>query len=242
MKLIENEQAFMLHRRAYTDSRILVDFLSPNFGRVRGVHRAAKLRGAGRGKNRGHLQPQQFTLMQLSYRGDGELKTILSLENLSNPIPLTGVQLYCGLYLNEILTYLLPAEDPQPHLFHCYQSTLTALSNSTVGEEDICLREFELVLLAELGYAIHFNVDVSGSPIENSAESFYRFEQELGFSRVELGIQGVYLYRGCDLCAIAARQWRLEAVRSVAKRLCRQAINHHLGGRALNSRELFLTL
>jgi len=242
MKLIENEPAFMLHRRAYTDSRILVDLLTPNFGRIRGVHRAAKLRGAGRGKNRGHLQPQQFTLMQVSYRGDGDLKTILSLENLGNPIPLVGIQLYCGLYLNEILSYLLPREDAQAHLFNCYQSTLTALTNSDVGEEDICLREFELVLMAELGYALHFNADVNGSPIENSAETYYRFELDRGFSREDADTQGVYLYRGCDLHAIADRDWAVESARSVAKRLCRQAINHLLAGRSLKSRELFLTL
>ncbi|MFZ1294720.1 MAG: recombination protein O N-terminal domain-containing protein, partial [Pseudomonadales bacterium] len=47
MQRIDRQPAFVLHRRAYRESSLLLDLLTRDFGRVGAVVRGA--RGAGRG-------------------------------------------------------------------------------------------------------------------------------------------------------------------------------------------------
>ena len=47
------------------------------------------------------------------------------------------------------------------------------------------------------------------------------------------------VFNGSDLLAMAATQWTTPGVLAAAKRLMRQALAPHLGGRPLVSRELF---
>ncbi|MNF14675.1 DNA repair protein RecO [compost metagenome] len=48
------------------------------------------------------------------------------------------------------------------------------------------------------------------------------------------------LFHGADLLAMAEADWSVPGVLAAAKRLMRQALAPHLGGRPLVSRELFM--
>lgn len=220
-----SRQAFVLHSRPYKETSALVDFLTAE-GRLRAV-----LRGA-RGKSGSLARP--FLALELELRGLGELKTVARLEAGGIPHLLSGDALFSGLYLNELLVRLLPAEDPHPALFEHYAATLAALAAGRPLEP--LLRAFEWRLLDDLGYGFALDRDCRGQPIE--AAALYQWLPEVGFQVIAQWQPG--LFHGRELLALAAADWQTPGALAAAKRLMRQALAPHLGGRPLASRELFI--
>ncbi|MDH4871796.1 DNA repair protein RecO [Pseudomonas sp. BN515] len=218
---------FVLHSRAYRESSALVDFFTPE-GRLRAV-----LRGA-RGKAGTLARP--FLPLEAEFRGRGELKNVGRLESAGIPNLLAGEALFSGLYLNELLIRLLPAEDPQPALFEHYAVTLQALAANRPLEP--LLRAFEWRLLDELGYGFALDTDLVGQPI--APDGIYRLQPDAGLEPVAQLQPG--LFQGRELLALAEADWSAPGALGAAKRLMRQALAPHLGGRPLVSRELFMTI
>ncbi|MEK1904684.1 MAG: DNA repair protein RecO [Pseudomonas sp.] len=221
------QSAYVLHSRAYRESSALVDILTPQ-GRFRAV-----LRGA-RGKAGTLARP--FVPLEMEFRGRGELKNIARLEAAGIPNLLSGSALFSGLYLNELLIRLLPAEDPHPELFEHYALSLRALAANPPLEP--LLRAFEWRLLDELGYGFALDADLSGQPIDS--DGLYRLQPDAGMEQVAQLQPG--LFQGADLLAMAQADWASPGALAAAKRLMRQALAPHLGGRPLVSRELFMNL
>ncbi|CAD5109121.1 DNA repair protein RecO [Zestomonas carbonaria] len=218
--------AFVLHSRPYKETSALVDLFTPQ-GRLRAVLRNA------RGKSGSLARP--FLPLEIELRGRSELKTVARLESAGIPNLLAGEPLFSGLYLNELLIRLLPAEDPHPHLFDHYAATLQALAAGRPLEP--LLRAFEWRLLDELGYGFALDTDLHGTPV--AADGLYRLLPDSGLERVELLQPG--LFHGSELLALAEADWSATGALAAAKRLMRQALAPHLGGRPLVSRELFMT-
>ena len=216
--------AFVLHSRPYKETSALVDFFTPE-GRLRAV-----LRGA-RGKVGSLARP--FAPLELELRGRGELENVGRLEASGIAHWLQGQTLYSGMYLNELLLRLLPAEDPHPALFQHYALTLQALAANPPLEP--LLRAFEWRLLDELGYGFALDIDITGQPI--AVDGLYRLRPDAGLESVAQLQPG--LFQGADLLAMAEADWTSPGALAAAKRLMRQALAPHLGGRPLVSRELF---
>ncbi|MBE7928862.1 MULTISPECIES: DNA repair protein RecO [Pseudomonadaceae] len=221
------QSAFVLHSRPYRESSALVDFLTPQ-GRLRAV-----LRGA-RGKAGTLARP--FVPLDVEFRGRGELKSVARLEANGPSHWLEGNALFGGMYLNELLIRLLPAEDAQPALFEHYLQTLPALAAKRPLEP--LLRSFEWRLLSELGYGFALDRDVSDQPIAPSG--LYRLVPDTGLEPVGQFQPG--LFNGAELLAMAEADWSIPGALAAAKRLMRQALAPHLGGRPLVSRELFMNM
>ncbi|WP_434456773.1 DNA repair protein RecO [Stutzerimonas urumqiensis] len=217
--------AFVLHSRAYRETSALVDLFTPQ-GRTRAV-----LRGA-RGKAGSLARP--FVPLEFELRGRSDLKSIARLEPAGLAYWLEGASLFGGLYLNELLIRLLPAEDAHPDLFDHYAATLPGLAEKRPLEP--LLRAFEWRLLCELGYGFPLDVDVHGRPIMPAQR--YRLSPEAGFEAVETMQPG--LFSGADIQSMAAADWDAPGALMAAKRLMRQALAPHLGDRPLVSRELFM--
>ncbi|MEW9679570.1 DNA repair protein RecO [Pseudomonas sp. TE50-2] len=218
------QPAYVLHSRAYKETSALVDFLTPQ-GKVRAVLRRA------RGKGGSLVRP--FVPLEVELRGRGELKNVGRLDAVGIAAWLHGDALFSGLYLNELLMRLLPAEAPHPVLFEHYTLTLQALAAGRALEP--LLRSFEWRLLDELGYAFSLEQDVNDSPVV--AEGLYRLQVDAGLERVELFQPG--LFKGGELLALAQADWEAPGALLAAKRLMRQALAVHLGPKPLVSRELF---
>jgi len=219
-----SQQAYVLHSRAYKETSALVDFLTPQ-GRMRAVLRRA------RGKGGSLVRP--FVELEVELRGRGELKNVGRLDSVGIGGWLHGDALFSGLYLNELLMRLLPAEAPHPALFEHYALTLQALAAGRALEP--LLRAFEWRLLDELGYAFALAHDINDDPIE--AEGLYRLRVDAGLERVYLAQPG--LFQGSELQALAEADWNAPGALLAAKRLMRQALAVHLGPKPLVSRELF---
>lgn len=219
--------AFVLHSRPYKESSALVDFLTPQ-GRLRAV-----LRGA-RGKAGSLARP--FVPLDVEFRGRNELKTVARLEGAGTPLWLSGETLFSALYLNELLIRLLPVEDAHPALFDFYALTLAALASGRPLQP--LLRAFEWRLLDELGYGFALDRDRQGQPVE--AGKLYRLLPDAGLEAVTQLQPGVF--QGGELLAMAEADWQAPGALAAAKRLMRQALAPHFGGRPLVSRELFMNL
>jgi DNA repair protein RecO (recombination protein O) len=220
----EAQPAYVLHSRAYRESSALVDFLTPQ-GRLRAVLRSA------RGKAGTLARP--FVPLEVEFRGKGELKNVGRMESAGIAAWMVGDALFSGLYLNELLIRLLPAEDPHPQVFNHYAATLQALAAGLPLEP--LLRSFEWRLLDDLGYGFALDQDINGDTVE--ADGLYRLKVDAGLERVWLIQPGVF--NGAELLAMASADWGVSGALAAAKRLMRQALAVHLGGRPLVSRELF---
>ncbi|WP_109511292.1 DNA repair protein RecO [Pseudomonas ovata] len=218
------QPAFVLHSRAYRENSALVDFLTPQ-GRLRAVLRNA------RGKAGTLARP--FVPLEAEFRGRGELKNVGRMEGAGIARWLVGEALFSGMYLNELLIRLLPTEDPHPAVFDHYAATLVALAEGRPLEP--LLRSFEWRLLDDLGYGFALDTDVEGQPLD--ATGLYRLRVDAGLERVWLLQPG--LFQGVELLAMAEADWSVPGALAAAKRLMRQALAVHLGGRPLVSRELF---
>ncbi|MCP9338288.1 DNA repair protein RecO [Stutzerimonas xanthomarina] len=221
------QTAFVLHSRPYRESSALVDFFTPE-GRLRAV-----LRGA-RGKAGTLARP--FVPLEVEFRGRGELKNVGRLDSAGQAYWLDGNALFSGMYLNELLIRLLPAEDAHPVMFDHYAASLPALAAKRPLEP--ILRSFEWRLLTELGYGFALDTDIAGQPIAGAG--LYRLLPDTGLEPVGQFQPG--LFNGAELLAMAEADWNVPGALAAAKRLMRQALAPHLGGRPLVSRELFMNI
>jgi len=224
------QRAFVLHGRPYSETSLMLDLFTEGEGRVRILAKGARSR---RSNLKGCLQP--FTPLLVRWSGRGEVKTLRNAEAVSLALPLSGLMLYSGLYVNELLSRVLEQESNYSSLFFDYLHCLQNLAAATVTPEH-ALRQFELALLHYLGYGVDF-LHCAGSGEEVSDDMTYRYREEKGF------IASVVIdntsFTGRDLKALASREFPDALTLRAAKRFTRMALKPYLGGKPLKSRELF---
>jgi len=224
------QPAFILHRRPYRDSSLLLEAFSREYGRLGLIARGA---AASRSRLKGLLQP--LTPLLLSWSGDGDLATLNGGEEAGRPFPLLQNRALAGLYVNELLVRLLPRRDAQPALFTVYQTLLAELT--IAPDEEPPLRRFEKRLLEELGYGLSLDRAAdSGQPIV--AEAHYRYVLDRGPLAAAASPIGVPI-SGRGLLALRGGMLTDPAVLKEVKRLTRAALAEQLNGRALKTRELY---
>lgn len=167
------QRCFVLHRRPYSESSLILDVFSEEYGRVSLMAKGAR---GKRSNLKGALQP--FTPLLLKWSGNGSMKTLRQAEPISLGLPLSGVYLYSAMYINELVDRVLMPEVASPGLFHDYLFALTELAQSTNPEP--ALRRFELALLAAMGYGVDFlHCAGTGEPV--SPDMTYRYREQKGF-------------------------------------------------------------
>jgi DNA repair protein RecO (recombination protein O) len=228
----ESHTAYILHRRPYRETSLLVELFTEDAGRVGVVARGA------RKPRKGATPLEPFRPLQVAWAGRGELRSLRGAEALGAPADLRGETLYLGFYLNELLLRLCPRFDPYPRVFGAYRETLAALAD---GGRDRPLRAFEAGLLGELGLAPDWERCAGcGEPV--AAEASYAWQAELGLLCPSCS-GGPHPYSGRAVLALASAPDELgEAERREARDLMRQALAPHLGPRPLESRELLRSL
>jgi len=224
------QRAFVLHGRPYSETSLLLDLFTEGQGRVRLLAKGARNR---RSSLKGSLQP--FTPLLVRWGGRGEVKTLRNAEPVSLGLPLTGIMLYSGLYVNELISRVLEQETRYSALFFDYLHCLQALAAEDSSPE-LALRQFELALLNNLGYGVDFlHCAGSGEPVADTMT--YRYREEKGFI-ASLVVDNLS-FTGRELQALASREFPDAATLRAAKRFTRIALKPYLGGKPLKSRELF---
>lgn len=252
---VEFQPAYVLHTRPYRDTSLLLDLLTPDWGRLPAV-----AKGVRRGKSQRRPLLNPFVPLLVSFQGRGNLQTLTGVEADGPVLRLQGLGLYSGFYLNELLVRLLGEWDASPAIYRDYQQVLQRLSQLTQGlpnpeqaspdrtladSPEPILRLFEWNLLSHLGYGINFNREAE-TGAEIRASSLYRFDPEAGF----IGPQSIdpetlssaarsNLFRGEDLLACDREDLSNPQTRATAKRLSRLMLQPLLGSKPLKSRDLF---
>lgn len=236
---IDRQLAYVLHWYPYSETSLMVDVYSRDYGRIPLLARGAR---RPRSVLRGLLLA--FQPLELGWFGAGEVKTLAKVEWLGGVPLLGGRCLMLGYYLNELLVKLLPREDAHPALFDAYDAALRALATGAADAPE--LRRFEQTLLKEIGYGLTLDREArSGLPVEAAAS--YVFHAECGPVR-KLGAGdtaqevGLNVLCGKTLLDMAAGDYSDPRTRRESRALMRQLIAHHLDGKLLQSRRVFIEL
>lgn len=230
---VAGESAYVLHRRAYRETSLLVELFSRHHGRVGVVARGAR---RGRSPLAGLLQP--FRPLSVDWSGRGELGTLIGADPVRHsPLP-PGDRLLCGLYVNELLMGFIARGDPNEALFDRYELFVRDLAGS--GDREPLLRLFERDLLMSLGYDLGLLSEAdSARPIE--PDCWYRYEFEHGLVRVP-GPGNERVYAGRSLIGLAHGHFSDAATICDAKRLLAVAIDHYRPGRPAKSLQMMAVL
>lgn len=220
---------FVLHRRAYRETSLLVEAFSSTYGRVGLIARGVRQK---RSRWTGLLEP--FQPLWLSWRGRGELGTLTTIESPVRLQGLRGGRLYAGFYINELLMRLTVRNDPAPELYDGYDAAIRHLSAH--GPEGPILRVFEKQLLASIGYGVITDFDVdNGEQIRS--DKYYDYLPEVGPTSKTNG-QGCRV-SGKTLLALARDEFADENTLRESKLLMRTLLARHLGERPLETRILY---
>lgn len=221
---------YLIHHRKYRERSHIVYLFTQEYGRMDGILR--------------QTPPPQYQPISLQASGKSELKNFTKLEIVNQPIFFFGDAFFSGFYLNEILLRLCPLEMEMPQTYAKYGETLVALQQLSVQTDPHSylkqiLRQFEHVLLEELGYALDFSVDANQVPI--NPLQYYYFQLNDGFmptakpSRSNLSGQQILTMLHYE----SGRDFSPEQLQLLTK-LYRQVITALLGDRPLKSRQLWI--
>jgi DNA repair protein RecO (recombination protein O) len=225
MTRVENTPAFLIHRRMYQGSSLLLDFFTKDFGRLRLVARGAR-------KSKTSLQ--MFQCLSISFKGKGELKNLSQWEIADKPRRILGDDLILAMYVNELILRLLPENDEYSEIFHAYWNFLSNLKSLNSNEKEYALRDFENQMLEDLGYGIDFSSDMNDEPINENLN--YEFIEHQGFSTSDNG-----LIPGKILVNLLRRENIVTDTNelSILKKMNRKRLKSLLGDKPLKSKELF---
>jgi len=227
------QPAYVLHARAWRETSLLVEVLSADHGRLGLIARG--VRGPRRQALRAALQPLQHIRLDALQRG--ELAYVNGAEAIDAAPSLRGDATLAGFYVNELVLNLAPRQDPQPALYALYGEVRARLANA--GDLAWTLRRFERDLLEAIGSGFDFGRDGDGAAIDPAAR--YRLDPEHGPRRVHGERNAGDRARsvtGRALLALAADQRPALEDLAGLRRVLREVLASHLGGRGLKSWEL----
>jgi DNA repair protein RecO (recombination protein O) len=237
------QPAYVLHQRAYRDTSALLEFFTPEYGRLGVIAKGMKTR---KSNWRGLLQP--FQPLLISWNQHGELGTLTAAESQGPSLIVAPEFIASGFYLNEIIMRLVDRYEGQLELFGCYDDTLRNMANIDRSAEDksvqleIILRKFEVQLLAALGYGLVLDREaITGTTVQPGLEYVYQLEHGpvlVAANETESAISTGPRASGETLIAMKNSDFSDEKIRLQSKLLLRSVLGHYLGPKPLQSRDL----
>lgn len=244
---ISHEPAYVLHRYDWSESSLILEAFTRHHGRIALVAKGAKRPSSNFRPVLLPLQP-----LQLSWGGEGEIRTLKGAEWMGGHVMPTGDALLSGYYLNELLLRLLARDDAHEALFDGYAAMVQVLASDHGGAQGAtqaaALRAFELLLLREAGLLPSLHVQTSTlAPL--AAEMRYALVAEAGLREA-----------GDDEAALPGADWLAlqsaldqHAPFGAALRACagidgalraqlRLLLNYHCGVATLRTRQLMRDL
>lgn len=220
---VSDQPAFILRRRDWRNSSLLLDLFTRDFGCIR-----VMARGARRSPARAPFQP--FALLTVSWSGKQELKTLTGIEAIALPVDESNY--LALLYTNELISAMLPQQEANPDIFSGY---LELLQRANLKLDEVELRMFELDLMRTLGYFPDITLDAqTGQPIQ--ANAYYQFVINSGF--VACAGSARDSVSGDTVVAWAQGRYLNDAVLRLAKSVLRSTIDFNLHGKTLKSRDV----
>lgn len=228
---VDSHPCYILHKRPYRETSLLVEVFSQLHGRIGLIARGAKRSSTNQSAL---LQP--FRRLSIAWSAKGDLGTLTGVEPDGEAIMLNGIALLAGFYINELVIKLLHRNDAHQKLFADYDRVIQSLAMHGSQEQE--LRLFEIRLLEGIGYGLVTDHEVnSGAAVQ--PEACYEYISERGPSIVGEKTSGHVIVHGTTLIDLAKRQFSSEQSLRETKALLRQEIGQQLGGKPLASRSLY---
>lgn len=224
---VTDQASFILRRRDWQNTSLILDFFTRDHGCIRAIAKGAR-------RNPAKAPYQPFAILNISWSGKHELKTLTAIEGQALPV---DEQNYMALlYVNELIGALLPQGESSPEVFGSYMLLLQQAVDS-LGEAG--LRRFELELMRLLGYFPDLSVEaVTGRAIRS--DGHYQFVINSGFVACQDNASDSVI--GQTVIDWSEENYQREAVLRLAKTVLRSTIDFNLHGKALKSREVYLEM
>lgn len=224
---VSDQLSFILRRRDWQNTSLMLDFFTRDHGCIRAIARGAR-------RNPAKAPYQPFTMLCISWAGRQELKTLIAIEG--QPLPVDEKNYLALLYVNELLAALLPQGEANPDVFASYQLLLQH-STDEIGEAE--LRRFELELMQLLGYFPELSRDAASGQ-EIRAEAFYQFVINSGFISCPNSARDSV--SGQVVIDWSMGDYDKPGVLHLAKTALRSTIDFNLHGKTLKSRDVYLEM
>jgi len=237
--------AYVLHRYDWSESSLILELLTRDFGRVAVVAKGAK-------RPSSNFRPVLLPLQRLevAFGGDAEIRTLKAAEWAGGQVMPTGDALLSGYYLNELLLRLLAREDAHPALFDAYAAAVRVLASEHADALEPALRAFELILLREIGLLPSLDAQtLTLAPLDAGGRYSLVPEGGLVAAREEdgraslTGAQWTALQQSLDdPAAFSATVHQTADVAAELKPQLRALLHYHCGVATLRTRQLMIDL
>lgn len=229
---VSHQPAYLLHARPWSETSLLVDMFTREYGRFRLLAKGARRQKTGQ---RAVLQP--FQPLIISWSGKRSLGTLTGVESRSSHLRLRAGHLASAYYMSELLFKFLHAHDAHEALFEAYDEVISGLCGG--GEPESLLRRFECSLLSEVGYGLQLEHDaLSLQPVEAGAR--YTYYPEKGPVKIQSGDpEAGFTVSGETLRGLAARHFENEQIQKESKQLLRMLLTRQINGRVFNTRKVY---
>jgi len=233
---IESQPCFVLHRRDFRNTSLIVEVFSAEFGRV-----AMVARGARRPKSRINALLQVFQPLLISWTGRGELQTLTHVEAAEFVTPIPSGFYASAYYLTELVFRLLKPADVHETLFTSYAKALTTLRTADTSEQvaEINLRLFEKRLLQDLGYGLVLDHEVNTGETILADHDYYYVPEHGPVECLTDSIPNGPKLSGRSLISLANEKFPDKACLRDCKRLMRTVLQGYIGDKPLQSRMLY---
>lgn len=228
---VELTPCYILHRRDYSETSLILDVFSREHGRINLIAKGAKRNKKQRGSS--------FNLYQqynISWVSKSELGTLTDIEVAIHSCSLKPEQIMTGFYMNEILLRLLHKDEPHPELFDSYKISINNLVKDE--PEEIILRYYEKNLLQSLGYGVILDHEVeTGESLIDEQEYIYKFDNGPVVKK-QPDDSGVSI-SGKTLLQLNNETLSEPVNINEAKVLLRTILDQHMGNKPLASKSLY---
>ncbi len=228
---VYQQPSYILHRRAYKESSLLVEIFTRDFGRLTLI-----AKGCRREKSRVRGLFLPFKPLLISWTGKGELPILTSIEQTEfyPQLDISGVT--CGYYINELILKLLHRHDPHQLLYDKYHQAVFQLLDNE--KPHTILRIFEKHLLREIGFGLVLDHDVESGEMINEHHNYQYFPQKGPIATHAVNGTQSNIISGSSLMALQKEKFESEQEQIQAQRLTRWLINIQLSGKELRSRRV----
>ena len=226
---VTGEVGFILHAKDWSETSLLLDVLTPSYGRV---FMAAK--GARRPSSQYRGLLTAFAPLRLTWSGTNEVKNLIRADWMGTMAPLTGEALLSGFYVNELVLKLTEREERHPGLFEAYVKVIHDLA---LGDRvQPALRRFERTLLTVAGWA----------PAKEGPADAKRWVVREGLLAAlpegAIVEKGVPVYSLAEADAVVSEGPIPASAMRAARDILRELIQFHLDGRVIHSRRILAEL
>ena len=217
--------AYVIQSRAWRETSLLYRLVVQHYGRISLIHR-----GARNSRRDGPLPI--LTPVRVSWSGRGSLYT-LSRAEVSGTLAVREPQRQVlAMYVNEIVSYLLPDGRLSEEIYPLYRAALESLD--AAADPEVTLRGIELDLLQLAGQPLQLD-RTERDAVE--PDRWYRYQPGSGPQELS-GASASGTVRGQTLLALHRREMLDGEMRREARQLMRQVMDYHVAPHVIRSRDV----